>query len=183
MDRISINLLPSDLKENSQIKKKKKLINLISIFFLSGLIVLTLGLIIFSVLQNKKLTEEKLAVKNLENSLTNLKETEAAVVILKKRLSIISSIMNQPSPQTDSFLIITGLMPENLEVQTINIDQPNIVNIQGFAPNAETMQKFLDNLTDPTINEGKIAKTAISNLNRGTAPRLGFDLAVTTKPK
>ena len=91
--------------------------------------------------------------------------------------------MNQPSPQTDSFLIITGLMPENLEVQTINIDQPNIVNIQGFAPNAETMQKFLDNLTDPTINEGKIAKTAISNLNRGSAPRLGFDLAVTTKSK
>lgn len=181
MDRISINLLPLDLKENKQLLHKKKLVNTISIGFLSLLIALSTALIVISVIQKKQLDSESDSLNKVEATLNSFKEKEAAVIILKKRLAVVSEIINQKYPQTDSFLLINSLLPPETNMQTFSIKQENIVNLQGISDNASSLQQFFDNLTDPKINEGKVTKTVISNLNRGSNPKLGFDLEITTK--
>jgi Tfp pilus assembly protein PilN len=168
MDRISINLLPLDLKENKKNLKQKRLINTISIGILTSLVIVSGVLVVLSILQNNQLNSEKNQLTNLENTVSSLKEKEAAVIILKKRISDISQIRNQKYPQADSFKLTTSLLPEN-------------VSIQGLSTDAASLQKFFDNLTDPKINEGKITKTVITNLNRGSSPQLGFDLEINTK--
>lgn len=181
MDRISINLLPIDLKDNKKNLKKKRLLNTLSISLLGVLIIITGILVVLSLIQNKQLNSEKEALSSMGNTITSLKQKEAAVVILKKRLANVSEIMNEKYPQTDSFLLVTSLIPEDVYMQTFSTNQKNSVALQGTSNDASSLQKFFDNLTDPKINEGKIIKTVISNLNRGSTPKLGFDLEITTK--
>ncbi len=181
MDRISINLLPIDLKENKKLLYKKKLVNLISSITVVILIVVTGILVILSVIQNSQVGKEETDISRLENTLSSLKEKEASVVILKKRLASISQVIKHKYPQTDSFLLVSSLLPENVTLQNFVAEQPNTVTLQGIAANAASLQHFFDNLTDPKINEGKITKTVISNLNRGNSPQLNFDLEVSVK--
>lgn len=181
MDRISINLLPVGLKESKQLLKKKKLINLISISVLGILVVITGVLVVLSVIQNRQVSSETAELSSFESTISSLKEREAAAVILKKRLGAVSTIIKQKYPQTDSFLLVTSLLPEQVSMQVFTTDQANMVSLQGNSPDAASLQKFFDNLTDPKINEGKITQTEINNLNRGTSPQLGFDLKITTK--
>jgi Tfp pilus assembly protein PilN len=181
MDRISINLLPLDLKENKKNLKQKRLINTISIGILTSLVIVSGVLVVLSILQNNQLNSEKNQLTNLENTVSSLKEKEAAVIILKKRISDISQIRNQKYPQADSFKLTTSLLPENVSIQSFNSEKANMVTVQGLSNDAASLQKFFDNLTDPKINEGKITKTVITNLNRGSSPQLGFDLEINTK--
>lgn len=181
MDRISINLLPLDLKENKKNVKQKRLINTISVGILASLVVVTGVLVVLSVIQNRQLTSEKNELTSLENTISSLKEKEAAVFILKKRIADVSQIKNQKFPQADSFKLTTSLLPENVLIQSFNSERANLVTVQGLSNDAASLQKFFDNLTDPKVNEGKIIKTVITNLNRGSTPQLGFDLEISTK--
>jgi Tfp pilus assembly protein PilN len=181
MDRISINLLPIDLKENKKLLYKKKLVNLISAGILTILVMATGILVILSVVQNRQMNEAETELSQLNNTLASLKEKEAAVIILKKRLTSISQVIRHKYPQTDSFLLVTSLLPENVTLQNFVSEQTNSVTLQGTAVNAASLQQFFDNLTDPKINEGKITKTVITNLNRGNSPQLNFDLEVSVK--
>lgn len=181
MDRISINLLPLNLKENKHLLYKKKLVSAASIGFLGLLVVFSIVLIALSVIQNRQLESETASLAKAQLTLSSFKEKEAAVIILKKRLDSISQIMKQKYPQTDSFLLIDSLLPPETTIQSFRVDQTNIVNLQGSSETASSLQQFFDNLTDPKINEGKVIKTVISNLNRGSSPKLGFDLAISTK--
>lgn len=180
MDRISINLLPPSLKENKLLTRKKKLINRICISILGILVFITISLIGTSVYQNTLMASETEKLTALTNALNAIKEKEAAVVILKKRLATISQIQKKQFPQTDSFLLITSLLPTGTQMQSFSADQSNIVSLAGIADDAETAQMLFDNLTDPVVMDGKVGKTTISNLNRGSAPRMIFDLQIAT---
>lgn len=181
MDRISINLLPLGLKENKQLLKRRRLINSLSIGFLGVLVVISMVLVVFSVIQNRQIDSENQALSKTEAVLSSFREKEAALNILKKRLSSVSQIQNQKYFQTDSFLLVNSLLPEGTQMQSFSADQLNAITLQGFSESAQSLQQFFDNLTDPKVNEGKVVKTVISNLNRGSTPRLGFDLEITTK--
>lgn len=180
MDRISINLLPPSLKENKQLNRKKKLVNQVSIGFLGILILITISLIVATVFQNNSFKKEFQMVDSLQKKINDLKESEAAVIILKKRLATISQLNQKQYPQPSSYLLVASLLPPDVFIQSFNIDKSNIVSVQGNAVSAADMQKFFDNLSDPTANEGKVTKTTISNLSRGPTPRLIFDLSITT---
>lgn len=180
MDRISINLLPPQLKENKLFERKKKLINRLCVGFLSLLVVTSTVLIIFSVMQNNDLNSENEKLALVENNLNSLNEKEATVIILKKRLADITKIQNKKYPQTESFILISSLLPEETSMQSFSVDVGNKITLNGIAENAAAMQKFFDNLTDPAVNEGKIVKTNITNLNRGFSPRLIFELEIST---
>jgi Tfp pilus assembly protein PilN len=181
MDRISINLLPIDLKENKKLLYKKKLINLISTGILLALILITGTLVILALIQNRQLNSSQNQIGQLENSISSLKEKEASVVILKKRLNSVTQILNKKYPQTDAYLLVSSLLPNNVAFQSFVSEQANNVTIQGKAADAASLQTFFDNLTDPKINEGKVTKTVISNLNRGSSPELNFDLEISVK--
>ncbi len=180
MDRISINLLPPQLKENKQFESKKKLIYRISIAFLLVLILLTAGLIVMTVIQKSQLQKEVAKTASLTGKIDSLRENEAAVMILKNRLNTITQISGKQYSQTDSFILVTSLLPPNVNMQSFTVDQRNSVSLQGNAETASDLQKFFDNLSDPTVNEGKITKTTISSLNRGPSSRMVFDLEIST---
>lgn len=180
MDRISLNLLPLDLKENKLFEQKKRLINRLSVLLLSTLVVITLGLVVVSVFQKNQIDAESNKLASYERTLGSLAEREAALLLLKQRLASIVQIQNLKYPQTDSFLLISALIPEKTTIQAFSVDQANKITLSGYSENAASLQLFFDNLTNPQMNEGKITKTTIVNLNRGNAPRMLFELDITT---
>ena len=180
MDRISINLLPPALKENKQLTRRKRLINLASIGLLGFLIFVTTCLIITSVIENTKLNQENTTLTALNNNLNSLKEKEVALIILKKRINSISQIIDKQYPPTASFSLITSLLSSGIEMQSFDVDQTSKVTLHGTSVDAASLQQFFDNLTDPKINDGKVTKTVIANLSRGASPQLIFDLEITT---
>lgn len=181
MDKIKINLIPPEIKERVKKEAKRSLIIRISIGLLGLLIVFTSGILAVTIIQNASLGNLNRQIDQDKSRINSLNQREAVVSFLKNRVDSINQFTGNRYQQGEVFELISSLFPNGVNLSTMQIDATSKILIQGDTESTVALQNFFDNLTDPTLNDGKIANVSVESLNRAANGRIRFDLSVNLK--
>lgn len=180
MGKISINLLPPELKLEEKKKSKKAWVvrlTILAVFFVIIVTAVAFGFGIF------KKTEHRQFSANLENArkkVASLNENEGYLTLIRDHLSTIDKLRSSQSQVTSSFQLIFNLVPSGVSVQSVSIDGGKLISLSGESNSVDSLSLFLDNLTISEKNEGKIAKVTVNNLAKAK-DSLKFDLSTLLK--
>lgn len=183
MNTISINLLPTEIRQSKEVQEKRVVLTKVAITLLMVSIVITAVVLVLAVGQNLSLRRGQENLTQVRSRLASFKEPEGLAFTLKSRITDISRIYGRDSQQSQTFNLITALMPADIRLLNFNISKGNQVNIEGETINLTSLGAFFDNLTDPANSEGIIVSSKIDSLSRGQTDRVRFDLTIITTGK
>ncbi len=167
MAKISINLLPPEIL-TEQIKGSKFYkIQLIGITIILMMIFLSSLTVALRLLQNKNIVMAQAEMDAVSQQVSGLKSTEASLYILKNRLAIISKYLGVPSKQSSMYKLIDKLIPSSVALNAVNVDKEGGVVLLLSAPDSDSLDTLIANLSQKEINEDKIDQFSIDSLNRG----------------
>lgn len=178
MDKIKINLLPPEIKEKAKKEAKQALVNKISIGLLGVLILITSSILAIVIFQGAKVNLLSTEIEKEKSRIQSKKDTEAVVRLLKNRIDTINQFTNKRYKQREVFDLITSLFPDGIDLESIQISKTTKVVIVGRTDDTSSLQSFFSNLTDPKVNEGKIASVTVDGLNKGRLGKMNFELSV-----
>lgn len=181
MAKIAINLLPLEFR-SEEIKRAKfvkiQTIGVATILLMIFLSSLTVALSILQSQTNQKI-QAKLA--RAEQKVTDLKDIQVSLSLLKNRLTTINQFLGIPSNQVEIYKLVYELLPESVSVNAFSVDKAGEVSISAIAPDGETIDELVANLLSRDLTSDKIKQVNIETLNRG---RDGiYRLSFKVKPK
>lgn len=181
MAKISINLLPVEfITEELKASKFYKIqtIGVAIILGMSFLVSLTVSL---RILQSHNIVQVQTRLKDAEQKVTDLKSTQASLVLLKDRLKTINQYLGTASKQTSMYKLIDKLVPPSVLVNSVTIDGKGEVVLLALLPDSESLDNLISSLTTKESNEDLIKSVSIDSLNRGKDGAYRISLAI--KPK
>lgn len=178
MDKIKINLLPPEIKDKAKKEAKQSLINKISIALLGVLILITSSILAVVIFQGVSVNLLSTDIEKEKSRIQGEKDAEAVVRLLKNRIDTINQFTTKRYKQREVFDLIIGLFPQGVVLDTVHVDKSTTVIIVGQTDTTVLLQNFFNNLTDPKINEGKIASVTVESLNRNQLGKINFELSV-----
>lgn len=167
MAKISINLLPPEIMVQELKKAKFYKVQLVGIVVILVMVFLTSLTLALRVLQNQSMVVTQATLAQEEQKVSDLKETQASLLLLKNRLNIIDQYYGKASKQSSMYLLLDKLIPVSVLINAITIDKNGGVVLLITAPNALVLDNLVSNLTNKDTNEGRISQVSIETLNRG----------------
>lgn len=178
MDKLKINLIPPEIKEIVRKDAKRILINKVSIGLLGLLIFLTAVILAVVVYQKASLNKVNSSIEQTKAQINKNVDKEAILKLLKNRLDTINQFTENRYKQGEVFKLISSLFPPGITMDSLEIEKTSKVAISGSTEGTTSMQNFFNNLTDPKMNEGKIASVSIESLSLSQKGGIRFDLKV-----
>ncbi len=181
MAKISINLLPPEI-----IAKQLKKASFYKIQF-AGIVVILTAIFLSSltvalrILQSHNITVVQAKLSDTQQKISDLKDTQASLVLLKNRLVIIDQYLGVSSRQSLMYKLIDKLTPSSVVINEMNVDKEGKVVLLAFVPDSLSLDSLIDQLTIKENNEEKISQVAIESLNRGRDGYYRISLKI--KPK
>lgn len=176
MDKISINLLPTELIQSKKKQSRRSIVIRSNIAILALMILVTAGVLGYGIFLSTKLSSVKSHLEETKNQVGTLKEKEEIILNLKSRLAAITQIDSVASGAVNSFYLMQSLIPEGVSIQNYSLTPGGQVTVQGEAQNSKAMNEYFNNLTDPKKHNNKIGIVKIENINRGIGSQIRFDL-------
>ncbi len=183
MDKLKINLIPPEIKEQAKKEAKRSFIVKISAALLGVLILFTAGLLAVIVFQNMALQSLNTQLEEEKAKIAGLKENEAVVFFLKNRIDSINQFSDGHYKQGETYDLISSLIPPGINLVSLQIDKTPTVNLQGDTAATVALNNFFNDLMDSGKNEGKIASVSVESLNRSQSGNIGFNLVITMTGK
>lgn len=181
MEKISIDLLPLEFKTEEV--KRAKFYKIQSIGIAAVLLVSFLASLVVAlrVLQSQRISKTQDNLTKQEERVTKLKDTQATLILLKNRLTAINEYLGVPSKQSQMYKLINNLIPALISVTSISVSKSGDIVILATAPDGNSLDELILNLTNKDSNQNKISSVSIDNLSRG---RDGiYRLSLKVKPK
>ncbi|GEM_PF-1838757 len=167
MAKISINLLPPEI-----ITKELKKANFYKIQFIGITVILIMVFlasltVALRILQSRSITEVQAKISETQKQVTDLKDTQAALFLLKDRLTLIDQYLGVSSNQSLMYRLIDKFLPAGVVINGISINKTGEVTLTALVPDSSSLDNFIEALTTKDNNEGKISMVGIESLNRG----------------
>lgn len=182
MDKLRINLIPPELKALVKKDAKRAFVNRISILLLGVLVLITAGILGVVIFQSVSLSVLNTSIEQERLRINLSKDKEAVVRLLKNRIDTINQFSGNRYKQGEIFNMMVNLFPEDVGLESIQINKTSAVVISGETEDTQALQVFFNNLTDPSKNEGKIASVTIESLSQSPKGGIRFDLKVNLAP-
>lgn len=164
--KIFINLLPPEITAQKKKTVKFYQIQLVGIVIVLTMIFLTSLTVALRILQNRNIDLYQAKVAGAQQRVTDLKNTQASMTLLKNRLQVIDQYLGVTSKQASMYQLVDRLLPQSVTVSSISVDQTGGVTFVAIIPDGITLESLVDNLTDTEENENKISQVTIESLNR-----------------
>lgn len=165
--KIAINLLPPEVTTHEKKQAKFYKIQAIGVAIILVMTFLTSLTLALRILQGRSISLYKDRVAKAEQQVTDLKSTQASLLLLKSRLTVIGQYLGVPSKQTAMYQLIEKLIPSSVTINALAVESVGGVSLTVLIPDAQTLDNLVDNLTTKEANEGKISQISIENLNKG----------------
>lgn len=178
MDKLKINLIPPEIKEQAKKEAKRSLLIKISIGLLGILILVTAGILSVIIFQSAVLKALNADLESERTKIASLKDNEAVVSFLKNRISTINQYATGHYEQGEVYDLINKLVPSDVSVSSLKIDKTKIVELQGNTFSTTSLDTFFKNLIDPKVNEGRIASVSVESLSKTQKSNVGFNLSI-----
>lgn len=181
MANISINLLPPEItaKELSQARFNK--IQFSGIVIILTLVFLTSLTIALRILQSHNIAQYQVRMVQAEQKVTDLKNTQASLFLLKNRLVAIDQYYGISSKQSSMYELISKLVPTSVAISGLSIDKNGSVVLLALVPNFDSLEDLISSLTLKENNENKINEVSIDNFNRGKDGSYRIGLSIKSK--
>lgn len=166
MEKISINLLPLELRTQTKADIKKRLIVKLSVGILVFSIIVSALVLSWNIIQGQQLKTTSEKYQNLITKVKSNEKKEGQVFLLKKRLEFINQISQKESTQISAFNLVNNLVPPNVQLLNLAVKKNGSVELSCVTNSSQDMKVLLDNLTDPTQTEGKIKNTKVVNFTQ-----------------
>ena len=179
--KISINLLPPEL-----ITKELKKANFYKIQFAGIVVILVMVFlasltVVLRILQSRSIKTVQARVTQAQQRISDLKDTQVALLLLKSRLGVIVNYLGVSSNQTIMYRLIGNLVPAGVTINSIGVGKTGEVTLTALAPDTPSLDDLINKLTVSESNEERISLVAVDSLNRG---RDGlYRVSLTIKPK
>lgn len=167
MEKISINLLPLEYAAE-EIKKAKfykvQLLGVAAILLVVFFASLTVAL---RILQSQNLRQVQAALSQEEEKVSQLKDRQAALLVIKNRLSTINQYLGVTSKQVSTYNLLNQLLPSQLGISSLSVNRSGDAFVVALAPDSFTLDKLVSNLISKEDSAQKILQVSIDTLTRG----------------
>lgn len=167
MAKISINLLPPEIMEKELKRARFYQIQLIGIIIILFVFFLTSLVMVLRILQSRNISIIQAALTEKEREVTDFKDTQSSIFILKDRLNVIDKFFGITSEQASLFKLLNKLIPESAKINGISIDNAGSVTLLATVPDSTVLVALLSNLSQKETNDGRIKVISVDSLNRG----------------
>ena len=165
MDKIAINLLPPELVNVKRASAHKSLLFKASVGVLIVVIGVTGTLLFVNLIQNQVLSQANQQSQEAHQQLDSLSSQQAVIFSLKQRLGTINTLISTTSATEQTLGLISSLLPADVQVDSINIDNKDAVTLSVKANSSESFNTLVNNLTDPNLNQGQITSATLNSLS------------------
>lgn len=181
MARISINLLPPEI-----ITRELKKANFYKIQFAGIVVILTMVFlasltVALRILQSRNITVVQANLTQTQQRVSDLKDTQAALFLLKNRLTVIDQYLGVSSKQSSMYKLINKLVPSSVTINAMTIDKTGDVLLLALVPDPVSLDDLINELTAKENNEEKINQVGVESLNRGRDGYYRMSLKIKTK--
>lgn len=167
MAKIAINLLPLEFGALSVKEAKFRKVQAIGFATILLMVFLASLTVFLRILQSQNITQVQNKLTASEQKISNLKNTQASLLLLKNRLTTINQYFGVPSKQAEMYKLITTLLPASVSVSSISVEKTGEVLILAIAPDGDSLNTLITNLTTEESNQDKIAQVSLEGINRG----------------
>lgn len=179
--KISINLLPPETVAEELKKSKFYKIQFIGVAVILVLVFLTSLTLALQILQSRNIASAQADLEVSQQRVSGLKSTQASLLLLKDRLTVINQYLGIPSKQSELYQLITKLAPAVVAINSISVSRNGEISFLALAPTSESLDDLLNNLIDKESNGGKISQVEVENLNRGRDGTYRMSLKIKSK--
>lgn len=167
MNKLSINLLPIEFREQDLKAAKFYKIQIIGVAVILLMVFLSSSTVALRILQSQNISRIQKELTLSEQKVAGLKNTEGLLSLLKNRLTTINQILGSFSKQTQMYNLVTKLLPPSVAVSSISVGKNGEALILVTAPNGDSLDELIGNLTSRETNEDKVSQVSLENVNRG----------------
>ncbi len=167
MPVISINLLPTEFKSEEIKRAKFYKIQAAGVSIVLLMIFLATLTVVLRVLQSNNISQYQARLARNEQKVSQFKNTQASLLLLKNRLTAINQYLGIPSGQTQMYKLVAGLLPASVLVSSFSIDSLGQVTILATAADGASLDSLISNLTSKESNQGKISQVSLETIGRG----------------
>lgn len=179
MTKVSINLLPVELREETKKLEKRKRLTKVSIFALVFMVLITSGVLSYRFYQSLENTKIKSQIDQAHEEIGGLRRQEELLFVLKTRLNKITTLASSESMQTLGFNLITTLTPPGVKVASFSVDRKARISLSGETDTVFSLNQFFESLLDPKKNEGRINSVRVESLSQAQGGKIRFDIILT----
>lgn len=166
MSNISINLLPIEFTQREIKREKFVRIQAAGVGVILFMVFLSSLVIALRILQSKNIDLVQSKVVKAQQQVSDLKEKQASLVILKNRLSAIDQYLGTSSKQSSMVALLSKLF-SSVSVNSISVDKSGDAIIVFLSPDSQTLDRIIASLINKETSGGQIASVSIDSLNRG----------------
>lgn len=165
--KIAINLLPIEFTQ-AEVKRAKFIkIQTIGVAAILLMVFLSSLSVTLRILQSQNIKSVQTQVSASEQKISNLKDKQISLLLIKNRLAVINQYLGNSSKQTAMFILLERLIPSSISINSAIIGKSGDISILALIPDSLTLDNMINNLTDKTQNEGQIRQVSIDSVSRG----------------
>lgn len=165
--RIAINLLPPEIRAQEIKKAKFYKIQFIGVTVILVMVFLSSLTVVLRILQSRIIAAVQAKLNQAEQRITDLKETEASLFLLKNRLTVINQYLGVTSKQSSMYQLVDKLTPPSVVIISVTIDKKSDTVILAGVPDPLSLDTLIENLLSKERNEDRVKNIALESLNRG----------------
>lgn len=167
MAKISINLLPPEIMAQELKKARFYRIQLVGITIILVMVFLASLTVALRILQSRNIAVIQATLAEQEQKVSDLKDTQVALFLLKNRLNVIDQYFGISSQQSSMYSLLDKLIPDSVSVNAVTIGKNGTVTLLATVPDSAILDSLVNNLVTKETNEGKISQVSLDALNRG----------------
>lgn len=164
--KVAINLLPIEYIEKEAKRANFYKIQALGVGIILIMVFLSSLSVALRILQSQKLKSIQTEVSASEQKITNLKDKQVSLLVLKNRMSAINQYLGMPSKQSNAYELINKLIPSSVSISSISLDTTGKATILALVPDSGTLDTMVNNLTDKESNANVISKISLDTISR-----------------
>lgn len=164
--RISINLLPQEFTKLQQQQSKYYKLRLVALGSLILMVFLASTTVALRILQSRSLQTAQFSLQAAQTEVSQFKQTEVSLVVLKDRLNNISQINSASVKQSGMYNLINNLVPPSVLIDSVTVDRSGNTTLSLTGSDASVIDDFISSLVDESKNESKVKSLEVGSFSR-----------------
>ena len=165
--KIAINLLPEEYKIAEVKRAKFYKIQTIGVTITALLVFLSSLTIALRILQSHNLKQIQNKVSATEQKITDFKDVQGSLLLLKDRLTAINQYLDNPSQQVKMYNLVAELLPKSISISAISVSSSGEILVLGAAKDGGAVDKAIEDLTLSEVSKDKIGQVSVDGISRG----------------
>ena len=179
--KIAINLLPVEFTQQEAKRARFYRVQTIGVSVILLVVFLSSLSVALRILQSQNIKGIQTQVSASEQKVSDRKDIQASLLLLKNRLITIDQYLNSTSKQTQMYQLLDQLIPQGVLINSISVNKSGETIILAQVADSPTLDSLVDSFINKQSNEDKISQVALDTLSRG---RDGvFRITMKIKPK